>query len=379
MTKNVLKKNKIRIIVTGGGTGGHVKPLMAVVSELQKHHCDILYIGSGVEIERVEAKKHQIKYRAIFTGKWRRYFSWQNYLDLVKVKFGFFQSIFIILSFKPDAVFAKGGYVSLPVNFAAWILGVPIVVHETDVILGLANRLVINKIKKLCVGFPVRYYENLPVNKIAYTGNPISKEYFVNLKSQISNNKFQTILITGGSQGSRFINQTIAAILGKLTEKYNIIHQCGKLDYEWLSKNSWKNYKLFDFTDKLVEYMKSADLVISRSGGAIMEIAACQKPAIFIPLSSSASNHQEMNARVIEKANAAIVLREKGLTSESLLEIIDRILEDKKMQSDLGQKISQFSQPDAAKNISDIILKEVKNLYERHCEESASSTKQSHI
>lgn len=362
MRNKTVKENKVRIIVTGGGSGGHVKPLMAVVEELQQHSCDILYIGSGAEIEKKEAGKHKIKYRQILCGKYRRYFDWQNFIDPFKIAIGFLQAFFIILFFWPKAVFAKGGFVSLPVAYASWILMRPIIAHETDVVPGLANRLIINYAKKFCVGFPARYYENLPASKIVYTGNPISKEYFAkpttnNPQLSTKNQKSKTIFITGGSQGSRFINQTIATILGKLTEKYNVIHQCGKLDYEWLSKNSWKNYRLFDFSDKMPEYMMSADLVISRSGGAIMEIAACQKPTILIPLPSSASNHQEMNARVLEKANAAIVLRQKGLTSESLLEIIDRLMEDKKMQQELGAKIFQFFQPDAAK----MIVKEILN------------------
>lgn len=365
MNQKIKSNNETKIIVTGGGTGGHVKPLMAVVEELQKHKCNILYIGSGTEIEKKEAEKHKIKYKKILCGKYRRYFDWQNFIDIFKAIIGFFQAFFIILFFWPKVIFAKGGYVSLPVAYAAWILARPIIVHETDVIPGLANRLMINKCKKLCVGFPARYYESLPASKIVYTGNPIDKKFFLHIaknhkRLEISHKP--TILITGGSQGARFINQTVAAILGKLTEKYSIIHQCGKLDYEWLSKNSWPNYKLVDFTDKLAEYMKQADLIISRSGGAIMEIAACKKPAILIPLPGSASEHQEKNAQVLEQANAAIVLRQKGLTSESLYEIIDRIMEDKKLREELGSKISQFAQPEAAKMIADVILNKVKNL-----------------
>lgn len=351
---------KYKILVTGGGTGGHVMPLEAVVEELSHRNTEILYVGSGLDMEKGMAKRQKIKYQSVMSGKYRRYFSWQNFADPLRIIAGFFQSLAIILSFKPRVIFAKGGYVTIPVVFAGWLMAIPIITHESDVVMGLANRIEAKKAKKICVGFPVKYYHDLPLDKIVYTGNPVRKEFLSkipNPKSLYLNNSKPIILVTGGSQGARFINQNIAAILPKLTQKYHIIHICGKNDFEWLSKNKWSNYQLFDFTGKMPELMKKADLVISRAGAnSIAEIAVLAKPAIIIPLSTSANDHQNINAKILSKNNAAIILGEKGLTSESLLDIVNCALEDKKILEDLSKKISQFAQPDAAKTIAEIIL-----------------------
>lgn len=352
-----MKKNqKRKIIVTGGGTGGHAIPVMAIIEELKKHNTEILYIGSGSEIEKQLAKQYQIGYKQILSGKWRRYFDWQNFIDIFKIIIGIIQSFFIVLFFNPEVVFSKGGYVGLPTVWSSWILGKKIYIHETDSILGLANRLALKKCRKIFVGFPAKYYHNLPIEKIVYTGNPIRSDFIKLKKEKLFNNDKQTVLVTGGSQGARFINQTIAKIVPELVKKYNVIHVCGKLDYAWLSKNKWNDYKLYSFTDKMPSFIQNSDLIISRAGGTIFEIAYCKKPAILIPLPSAANNHQESNARILEKENAAVVLREKNLSSESLFAIIENILDDKQMQKSLIDKICQFDAPDATDNIVKNIL-----------------------
>jgi len=356
-----MKNQPMKILVTGGGTGGHVFPLMSVVSELKKQKTKIIYVGSGNLLERVQARKYNISYKKIFSGKWRRYFDLNNFIDIFKIIIGFLQSILIILFFWPDAIFSKGGYVGLPIVYAAWILRRPIFIHESDSVLGLANKLSIKKCKKIFVGFPAKYHHNLPIDKVVYTGNPMSENYNnLRIKKYFKNNK-PTIFVTGGSQGARFINQTIAKVLPVLTKKYNIIHLAGNLDYEWLKKNSWKDYLLYSFTDDFASMLYNSDLIISRSGSTIFEIAYCAKPSILIPLPSSANNHQEVNARILEQENAAIVLREKNLTSESLLEIIERIMEDKNLREELAGKINQFFQKDASRIIAEEIIKEINN------------------
>ncbi len=352
---------EIKILITGGGTGGHAVPLMAIVDELKKKTSNILYVGSGAEIEKELSKDRKISYKTIMSGKWRRYFDINNFIDLFKVMIGFIQSFFIILSYNPDVIFSKGGYVGLPIVYAGNVLGKTIYIHETDSVLGLANQKSISKCNKIFTGYPPKYYPQIPVSKIIYTGNPIRDDFKKAGNRKIFKNTKKTIFVTGGSQGARFINQIIAKILSQLTEKYNVIHLCGKIDYEWLNKNKniWKDYLLFDFAKPhdFAEYMKYSDLVISRAGGTIAEIAYCGKVAIIVPLPTSANNHQESNAKILELENAAIVLREKGLTSESLLDIVDRLMEDKNLLAELKQKISQFSQSDAAKVISKNILK----------------------
>lgn len=353
--------HKPKILVTGGGTGGHVMPLEAVIEELKEHKTEILYVGSGLDMEKEMAKRQKVPYKSVLSGKLRRYFSWRNFIDPFRVLAGFFQSVGIILSYKPDVIFAKGGYVTVPVVFAGWLLGKPIITHESDVVMGLANRWEAKHAKKICVGFPAEYYDNLPLDKIIYTGNPIRKEFLSkapNSKPQPLYNSKPIILVTGGSQGARFINQNIAAILPKLTQKYQVIHISGKNDFQWLAKNKWPNYELYDFTDKMPEMIVKADLIISRAGAnSIAEIAAIAKPAIIIPLSSAASDHQNINAKILAKKNAAIVLGEKGLTPESLLDIINCVLDDANIQRDLSKKIAEFSQPEAAKTIVKEIIK----------------------
>lgn len=360
--KHIIHNTQYRILVTGGGSGGHVMPLEAVVEELKIHHYEMLYVGSGIPLEKEMAARQSLAYQAVFSGKYRRYFSWHNLIDPFKILIGFFQSLVIILSFKPNVVFAKGGYVTLPVVLAAWVLAKPIIIHESDAVMGSANRWGSKLARKICVGFPVEYYHGVPLDKIIYTGNPVRKQ-FNNLAMKQFSNKTQlpTILITGGSQGARFINQIIAAISPKLTEKYHIIHISGKNDYGWLVKNKWSNYELYDFTNKIPELMKKADLVISRAGAnAIAELANLAKPSILIPLPSAASNHQNANTTILEKNNAAVVLRENSLTAESLLDIINLLLSDKKMLADLSTQIKKFVQPESASTIAQEISQLIK-------------------
>lgn len=353
-----MKNNqKNRVVITGGGSGGHVMPLEAVVSELKSDKVDILYVGSGLELEKEMAERQKIPYKKIYTGKLRRYFSWQNFLDIAKLKIGFWQSLLIVCKFKPDVIFAKGGYVTLPVVIAGWILRVPIIIHESDVIMGLANRWEAKLSRKICVGFPLENYPGLPLNKVIYTGNPIRHEFSKSHKPYAISHK-ATILIIGGSQGSRFINNTVAAIMEKLTTNYHVIHLCGQIDYEWLSKNNWPNYELYDFTGKVSELMASADLIISRSGAnTLAEISALGKPSILIPIAESANDHQLANARFFEKNNAAIVCSENQLTPNTLLAIIDNIISDQEIYRNLSLKASELANPDAAKAIKEGIIK----------------------
>lgn len=351
---------KIKILVTGGGSGGHVVPLMAVVTELKKYTDKILFVGSGLEMEKRIANSENVEYKSVLSGKLRRYFSWQNFIDPFKVIIGFFQAIFIILFFRPNVIFAKGGYVTIPVAFAGWLLWIPIVTHESDVVMGLSNRLEKGLAKKICVGFPISSYIDLPLDKVVFTGNPVKKEFVADGKISPIEHK-SIIFVTGGSQGARFINQTIASLLNDLTKKYYIIHITGKNDYEWIKKNSWPNYELYDFTNKVPELMKKSDLVISRPGANFLaEISFLGKPSILITPANSANGHQLANAKVYEKNGAAIVLSEEGLTPTSLEDIIDRLMEDKKMLKDIGVKAKELSQPEASKAIADEIIKIVK-------------------
>jgi len=361
------KSNKlIKIIITGGGTGGHITPLVAVVEELKEHDCDITFIGSGNDLEKRAAKNVGLEYKSILSGKFRRYLSWENFIDPFKVLIAIIQAKWILLFNRPDVIFSKGGYVGFPVVFAGWFLRIPIVIHESDVIMGMANRWSVRFAKKVCVGFPVDNYKDISLDKVVYTGNPV-RQQFNNLtpransgqanKQSNNKSKLPIILITGGSQGSRFLNQTIAAMLFDITQRYHVIHVAGKNDMEWLKKNSWPNYELYEYTDKLPEFMKKADLIISRSGAnTTAEISALSKPSILIPLPSGANDHQTENAKIYERNNAAVVLSEQGLTADSLKDIIDRLMEAKKMLREIGENANKLSQPNSAQEIAKEIL-----------------------
>lgn len=354
--KNKLQNQNYKILVTGGGTGGHVMPLEAVIDELKKHDLEILYIGSGLGIEKEMAVRQRVAYKSVLSGKLRRYLSWRNFVDPLKIIVGFFQAIGIILSYKPEVIFAKGGYVTIPIVLAGWVLGKKIITHESDVVMGLANCIEARLAKKICVGFPVENYPDLLLQKIVYTGNPVRKEFFKSYQLSVISHQ-PVILVTGGSQGARFINQTIAAILPKLTQFYQVIHLSGKSDYSWLAKNSWPNYQLLDFTDEMPLLMQKANLIISRAGAnTLAEIATLAKPAILIPLPSAAGNHQLVNAKILEKSSAAVVLQENNLTPENLLEIINLIINDKNISHDLGRQIAQFAQSESSKMIVEEIL-----------------------
>jgi UDP-N-acetylglucosamine--N-acetylmuramyl-(pentapeptide) pyrophosphoryl-undecaprenol N-acetylglucosamine transferase len=346
-------KVKKRILITGGGSGGHVTPLEAVIENFNRDDYNILYVGSGIKFETDMAQRQKIKYKKILVGKYRRYFSWQNIVDLFKVKIGIWQSIFIIMSFKPSVIFAKGGYVTLPVVVAGWVLRVPIVIHESDTIMGLANKIEAKLAKKVCVGFSIDNYPTLLLEKIIYTGNPVRKSF---LTTKISKNSLKTILVTGGSQGSRFINQIIASILPKLTSYFRVIHISGKNDYQWLKKNDWSNYELYDYTDRMAQLMSKSDLIISRSSAnTLAEIAMLGKPSILIPIKYSANNHQLANAKVYEKNSASVVYSEDQLGPDSFFDIIKSILDDEKILLSMSQNAKNLANPDASSAIVGVI------------------------
>lgn len=354
--KSQITNHKSNIIVTGGGSGGHIMPLEAVVEELRSEKTDILYIGSGLFLEKEMAKRQNIGYKSILTGKLRRYSSWLNLIDPFKIIIGFVQSIYIILTFRPNVIFAKGGYVTLPTVIAGWILSTPIIIHESDAIMGLANRIEARLARRVCVGFPLDNYINLPLSKLIYTGNPVRQEFLKVAGYQLKANKLKTILITGGSQGARFINNTVAAIMERLTQRYHIIHISGENDYGWLKQNNWQNYKLYNFSNEMPKLMQSANLVISRaSANTMAEIAMLGKPTILIPIANSANNHQMANARILEKQNAALVLSENQLSPESLLNIIDSLFSDEKLLQSMSRQIKEFTNIDAARAIKDEI------------------------
>lgn len=350
----------MKILLTGGGTAGHARPVVLVAKSLQKNKRNqILYVGSRQGIEKKLAQDENIPFKAILSGKKRTYFSVSNYWDYIKILLGIIQSFFILIFFRPNVIFAKGGYVTVPIIFWLKIFRIPLVIHESDVVMGRANFWALKYARKACLGFPLEYYtQKLPIEKLVYTSIPVDPEFS---QTAISSDERPKILITGGSQGSSKINDIISQILPSLIDRFEVWHLSGYRDFEKL--NNFKNnyYHLHDFTLQMPKIMRDADLVIARAGAStLMEIAACSKPSIIIPLESAANNHQQANAQVFSKANAAVTVSEKNITANSLITIINNLMEDQQMRSLLGHHARSFYRQDATEEIINTIFEVAK-------------------
>lgn len=324
-----------RIILTGGGTAGHVTPNIALLPELKNHNFDVHYIGSYDGIEKKLIEEFDISYHGISSGKLRRYFDPKNFSDPFKVIKGYHESVKLMKKLKPDVVFSKGGFVSVPVVLAAKRCKVPTIIHESDMTPGLANKICIPCATKICANFP-ETVKALPAEKTVLTGTPIRKELFSGNKllglefCNFTINK-PVILVIGGSLGSVVVNEAVRSILPTLLEKYQIIHLCGK-DKVDQSLTGTKGYVQFEYIKKeLSDLMDAADLVISRAGAnAICELLALRKPNILIPLSAAASRgDQILNAGSFEKQGFSYVIKEEELTGETLEKAVETVFNNK--------------------------------------------------
>ena len=324
-----------KIVLTGGGTAGHVTPNIALIPELQKQGYEISYIGSHDGIEKKLIEDYGIPYYGISSGKLRRYFDLKNFTDPFRVIKGLFDAQKLLKKIKPDVVFSKGGFVTVPVVMAAKNCKIPAIIHESDMTPGLANKISIPSAHKVCCNFPetVNY---LPEGKAVLTGSPIRKELFDGIRQEGLdfcgfNNEKPVILIIGGSLGSVAINNAVRAILPQLLEKYQIIHLCGKGNLDE-TLNDTPGYVQFEYIKKeLPDLMDAADIVISRAGAnAICELLALKKPTILIPLSAAASRgDQILNAQSFEKQGYSYLLKEEDVTEQSLMEAVDYVFRNR--------------------------------------------------
>ena len=296
-----------------------------------------------------------IRFKSILTGKLRRYFSLRNFIDPIFVLAGFFQSLWIIARFRPDAVFAKGGFVCLPVACAAFILRRPIVLHESDSIMGLSNRIISRMAKKVCTSFPdvIGCPEN---GKIVFTGNPVRPSILNgSAEKGYALTGFRperpVVLAWGGSQGSQQINDLIVNSFHKVKSKFQFIHITGSGKHTQISDSE---YKQFEYVDADLKHIYAiTDIIIGRSGAnSLYEIALMQKPNILIPLKSSAHDHQRLNAEYFEKSGASIILR-----NESLADMLVALLNNSKKMNDMKEALGRIAKPDAAKQIAELLLK----------------------
>ena len=320
-----------KIVMTGGGTAGHVTPNIALFPSLKEQGFDISYIGSYEGIEKGLIKAQGIPYYGISSGKLRRYFDPKNFSDPFKVMKGFCQARSLLKKIKPDIVFSKGGFVSVPVVLAAKTLHIPAIIHESDLTPGLANKLAIPAAVKVCCNFPetVKY---LPEGKAVLTGSPIRKELLSG--DRLAALQFchftpdkPVLLIIGGSIGSVFINNAVRGSLDQLLERFQIIHLCGKGNLDPALKDK-KGYAQYEYiSENLADLFAAADLVISRAGAnSICELLALHKPNILIPLSARASRgDQILNARSFERQGFSYVIEEETLTPKTLFEAIQTV------------------------------------------------------
>ena len=324
-----------RIILTGGGTAGHVTPNIALLPRLKELGYDIQYIGSYTGIEKELIEPFGIPYHGISSGKLRRYFSVRNFTDPFRVLKGFREAHKLIRQLKPDVIFSKGGFVSVPVVLAGKRCKVPVIIHESDMTPGLANKIAIPSAAKVCCNFP-ETLKSLPKGKAVLTGSPIRQELLSGNKiaamdmCHFTSDK-PVILVIGGSLGAVAVNNAVREALPELLKDFQIIHLCGKGKMDESLKDV-EGYCQFEYIkNELRNLFALSDIVISRAGAnAICELLALHKPNLLIPLSANASRgDQILNARSFERQGFSLVLEEEQLTKETLLNAVKTLYENR--------------------------------------------------
>lgn len=324
-----------KIILTGGGTAGHVTPNIAIIPKLKELGYEINYIGSKDGIEKRLIENENIPYYGISTGKLRRYLSKENVSDMFKVVSGITEASKIIKKLKPDIIFSKGGFVSVPVVLGAKLHRVPIVIHESDITSGLANKIAIPFAKAVCVTFEEALHL-VPRKKSYYTGTPIRKELFEGnrdkgLKMCNFTGKKPVVMMMGGSLGSVKINNCLYEALDTILKDFDLVHICGKGNLKEKFKNK-KGYKQFEYiSEGLSDIFAMADIIISRAGSnSISEFLALKKPSLLIPLSRNASRgDQILNALSFERKGYSSVIKEEDMTAEKIIEGINTLYKDR--------------------------------------------------
>ncbi|MFA6294975.1 MAG: undecaprenyldiphospho-muramoylpentapeptide beta-N-acetylglucosaminyltransferase [Candidatus Paceibacterota bacterium] len=369
----------MKILFTGGGTGGHFYPIIAIAEAIHERvkerkiiKPDLYYMAPSKYNPRA-LFENGIEFIGVPAGKIRRYFSLLNITDAIKTLVGCFTALIRLYSLYPDVVFGKGGYASFPTILAAKILGIPVVIHESDSKPGRVNSWAGKFARRIALSYPdaAQYFKKHP-DRVAYTGNPIRSEIiqplsngayeFLNLERETP-----TILILGGSQGSQIINDTIIEALPELLNRYQIIHQTGKTNLEdvkatltvTLRDNKYAyRYHPFDYLNDLALRMSAgvANIIVSRAGSTIFEIAAWGIPSIIIPLPHSISHDQTDNAFAYSKTGAASVIEENNLSPHVLIEEIDRIVSSSNIRDTMKVRAKAFARLDSANVIADAIL-----------------------
>lgn len=377
------KSKIVKIVVTGGGTGGHVSPAVATIMRLRERSAaegwalDLLYIGSVAGVERRTVTGMGVPYVAIQTGKLRRYLSPQTPVDLLgRLPAGFFQALAALRRFKPDTIFSTGGYVCVPTVMAGRMLGVPSLTHEQTALVGLANRIAGRFASKVAISFP-QSAVYFPPGKTILTGNPVRPAI---LKGDASrgaalfsfNPAVPTLYITGGAQGSHAINMAVLDALPRLLECCQVVHQCGEgpdgsgddvrtlqAAHEALPTQQKSRYHVQAFVgEEIGDVYALASLVVGRSGaGTVNELASLGKPSLLVPLPGSAGGEQEANARALEKEGGAIVLMQADLTPDTLVDSVCPLMQNPARLEQMGTGVKKLAMPGAVDVIVDELLR----------------------
>jgi UDP-N-acetylglucosamine--N-acetylmuramyl-(pentapeptide) pyrophosphoryl-undecaprenol N-acetylglucosamine transferase len=373
----------LKIIVTGGGTGGHVSPAVAVITRLRERASqeawplELLYIGSVAGVERRTMLEMGVPYVAIQTGKLRRYLSPQTPIDLLfRLPLGGVQALRAVRRFRPDAIFSTGGYVCVPTVAAGRLMAVPSLTHEQTALVGLANRVAGRFATRIAVSYPqsARYF---PPGKTIITGNPMRPSILNGDGRHAAallgfDPTVPTLYVTGGAQGSHAINMAVHAALPRLLECCQVVHQCGQgpdgsgadlrmLEQarEELPAELQARYRVQAYVgDELGDIYALVSLVVGRAGaGTVNELANLGKPSILVPLPGAAGGEQEANARALEKEGGAITLLESDLTPDSLVEMVCSLIRDEERLAGMRAGASRLSTAGAADKIVDELLR----------------------
>lgn len=362
----------------GGGTGGHFYPIIAVAESVletgEREHLSglELYYASNDPYNNDLLARMRLHFIAIPAGKWRAYFSLRNFVDVFKTFYGCLLALMRFAVLYPDVIFGKGGYASFPALFAARILRIPVVIHESDIVPGKVNRWIGNYATRIALSYPEaeKYFSRK--DRIALTGQPVRK-LLLEIPSEdpyqalALESGVPVILVIGGSQGAGKINENLLDIMPRLIERYQIIHQTGEANYVWMQKRAAdllsdniyaKRYRPFPYLEskQLSLAAKAATLVISRAGSGIFEIALWGKPSILIPLPLARNDHQRENAYSYARTGAASVIEEQNLKPELFFSVIRSIVDDETKRSMMEAGAKTFAKTDAASKIAQVLL-----------------------
>ncbi len=359
----------MKILFTGGGTMGSVMPLIAIAEKLKNRepNNNFYWLGTRQGPEKKVIRNYNIEFKAIYSGKLRRYFSWLNFLDILKVIVGFIQALFFLIQWKPQIIVSAGGFTAVPVVWAGWLLGMPSLIHQQDVRPGLANQLCAKCASKITVCFAetAKYFK---LKKTVLVGNPVRealKFYETKTAKQKLNDKYgfkkekPIVLVMGGGTGALALNRLVLDSLDELTKFSQIVHiSGGKLAQANVADLDREDYYHYNFLVDNTDFLSAADVIVSRAGmSSLTEIAYLAKPAIIMPLPDS---HQEDNADYFYQRGAVIKLEQNGLSKDKFVKNIKELVVNRKLAEQIGQRAHSLIKWGAEEKIAEIIMDLIK-------------------